>query len=110
MRFLIFSLIVLSLNFVPTKHTAAQELNIFSRDNVLFLWPVKGVKIAPTQDEIVDRKTKVLTLKQIRSARSQGRVRIASIVADFSSIPRTYNLDSICVLTDLPPETSLTLM
>ena len=86
--------------FLPSSKVNAENLNIFSRNGTTFIWPVKGVKLAPAQSEVSNRITKVFTINELHSARSQGRLRIGSIVADFSRFKTHLNLDGICVLTN----------
>lgn len=89
---------LLFLIFSVTPSLSNDKLNVFSRSDLLFIWPVQGVKFARDPGQL-DRKTVVYTIDDLNKERSQGRLELASVAADFSSVGRYANLNGICVLT-----------
>lgn len=73
------------------------NLNIFTRDGEILIWPVTGIRHARNPGEI-DRKTKKMTLKYLRSDESQGRLGIGSIVGNYSQIKLYSSLSTVCTL------------
>ena len=94
----IFVAVLFSCIIFVQEGAASEKLNVFSRKDVVLMWPVKGVRLARNPNQI-DRVTKVYPLQQLHRDHSQGRLEIGSIVADFSGFSTHANLDGICVLT-----------
>lgn len=77
---------------------ADQELDIFTRDEVLRIWPVPAVRL-PREDGDTSRKTDVYSLGELEADRAKNRLRLGSVVLDTAYLPGVSKLTPLCVLT-----------